>query len=152
MNELNINTVESSELVEQTFKFWLEGDEIVRSPFPFYIHLELKEKATDRFYNWANGLKPEAKDELNDEAIGEKFEEIIFETALNLVKTEDEKITILYPFLPRTGDPLKNREGLIDSKVVDRDIIKKDGNKHLKLVCEKTDSKEHWTTSIELPF
>ena len=39
--------------------------------------------------------------ELNDEAIAEKFEEIIFEAALPMILTEDERISILYPFLPR---------------------------------------------------
>jgi len=41
---------------------------------------------------------------LNDESIGEKFEKIIFETATKLIKTEDERITIVYPFLPRLKD------------------------------------------------
>ncbi len=91
MKELEKNSIESSELVEQTFRFWFSDNEHIRSPFPNYIHSALRHLSTEGFYEWVNGLKPEAKDELNDEAIGEKFEEIIFENASKLVKTDDEK-------------------------------------------------------------
>jgi len=63
MKELDKNTVESSELVEQTFNFWFSDQGHIRSPFPTYIHNELKQKATDRFYVWVNGLAPKAKDD-----------------------------------------------------------------------------------------
>ena len=77
MKELDRNSVESSELVEQTFKFWFNDNDHIRSPFPNYIQNELKQLATDRFYEWASTVNPEAKDEVNDEVVAEKFEEII---------------------------------------------------------------------------
>ena len=101
------NTIETSELIEQTFHFWFNDSNHIRSPFPNYIQNELKELAINKFSTWINNLKSEAEKEINDEIIGEKFEEIIFETAIPLVKTEDEKITILYPFLPRIQDKIK---------------------------------------------
>ncbi len=148
---LDRNTIESSELVEQTFNFWFTDHNHIRSPFPAYIHNELKQKATDRFYAWLNGLKPKAKDELNDEMIGEKFEEVIFDTAGKLVKTEDERITIQYPFLPRTDDKIENKE-TGDSIVIDRAIVKDGDVSFLKLYLRRIDSGELWDTKIELPM
>ncbi|MBL1281063.1 MAG: hypothetical protein COA33_012355 [Fluviicola sp.] len=151
MNELRKDSVESSEMVEQTFKFWFNDNEHIRSPFPAYIHSQLKTEATDLFFNWASGIDPKAKEELNDEIIGEKFEEFIFETATKLIKTEDERITILYPFLPRLGDKLKKEEKL-DSEIVDRSILKEGDTSYLKLKLENIETKEKWEEKIELPL
>lgn len=151
MNELRQDSVESSELVEQTFKFWFNDNEHIRSPFPSYIQSELKHSATEQFFNWAKDIDLKAKEELTDEVIGEKFEEFIFETATTLIKTEDERITILYPFLPRLGDQLKKEEE-IDSSIVDRSIIKENDTSFLKLKLEHIETKEKWETQIELPL
>lgn len=151
MKELDRNTVESSEMVEQTFKFWFNDNEHIRSPFPEYIRPELKAQATNLFFNWTQKLDDKAKDELNDEMIGEKFEEIIFETATNLIKTEDERITIVYPFLPRLGDKIEE-EGKEHSVIIDRALKKEGDNNFLKLKLEKVDSKEKWETQMEVPI
>lgn len=150
MKELDPNKVESSELVDQTFDFWFNGRDHIRSPFPKYIHSELKSTSVEKFYTWASGLDANAKDEVNDTIIGEKFEEIIFEVAMSLVLTEDEKITINYPFLPRIGDEIddKNNES---SLVIDRSLKKKGDNLFLKINLERIISKEKWETEFELP-
>jgi hypothetical protein len=150
MKELDKDSVESSELVEQTFKFWFSDNGHIRSPFPTYIHNELKQKASERFYLWVSGLESKAKDEMNDEMIGEKFEEVIFDTAGKLVKTEDERITIMYPFLPRINDKIENKDG--DSIVIDRAIVKEGDSGFLKLYLKRTDGGEKWSTKIELPM
>lgn len=150
MKELDKNSIEGSELVEQTFRFWFSDNEHIRSPFPDYIQSTVKHLSTEQFYEWVNGLKPEAKDELNDEAVGEKFEEIIFENATRLVKTDDERYTILYPFLPRLGDSLKNQEGA-DSTIIDRHIAKEKDHSFLYVTCQQNSSKEKWKTSFQLP-
>ena len=150
MKELDRNSVESSELVEQTFKFWFNDNDHIRSPFPNYIQNELKQLATDRFYEWASTVNPEAKDEVNDEVVAEKFEEIIFETATSLIKTEDERITILYPFLPRLEDQLKDENGQ-DCLVKDRVLMKEGDNSYLEIKMEDISSKEIRGTKFELP-
>ncbi len=153
MKELDPTTVESSELVEQTFEFWFREKDHIRSPFPEYIRPALKEESVARFFEWAHSLDPKASEEVNDTIIGEKFEEIIFETALGLVLTEDEKITINYPFMPRIGDEINNKQ--MDDKeksfITDRSIMKDGDQLFLKLKLEKQDSKEVWETTFELP-
>ena len=151
MRELDSTTVESSELVEHTFKFWFNDNEHIRSPFPTYIQPELKVKSTNRFFDWAVGLDPKAKDELSDEAVGEKFEEIIFEVATSLIKTEDERITILYPFLPRLDDAL-NGAGKEASTIVDRKIYKDGDTSLMKVVCKEVETENQWETEFQLPL
>ena len=151
--ELDSNTLESSELVEQIFEFWFKGKDHIRSPFPEYIRPELKRLSVQRFFTWASMLKEEVKKEINDTMIGEKFEEIIFETALDLVQTEDEKLTIRYPFMPRTGDSLDNKEipGEEASIVRDRSIVKEGDSIFLKVMLEYPPDKKTWETRFELP-
>jgi len=154
MKELDSSTVESSELVEQTFEFWFKGNEHIRSPFPDYIRAELKENSTRRFFEWASTLKEDAGKEINDTILGEKFEEIVFEAALGLVLTEDEKITINYPFMPRMGDAINNQdEGNQRGKslIIDRSIQKEGDKVFLKVKLEGDASGEVWETKFELP-
>lgn len=151
MNELEIGTVENSELVKQTFNFWFNDNDHIRSPFPDYIKIKLQIEATKKFFDWSRNINPKAKDELNDEIIGEKFEEIIFETAISLINTEDERITILYPFLPRLGDQLQ-KENESDSIIIDRMVVKEKDISFLKVVLENKESNEKWTTKFELPL
>lgn len=152
MKELEPNSVENSELVEETFKFWFSDNQHIRSPFPEYIRPELKDNATKAFHNWVAELNDKAKDEVNDEIIAEKFEEIIFEVAMQLVMTDDEKITIQYPFLPRLDDMINSDEDSGESKVIDRSIYKNGDNSYLKVKLEKADNKEIWETDFELPL
>lgn len=153
MLELNPASVESSEMVNQTFNFWFNSNEHIRSPFPEYIQSDLKRFATQKFFEWASNLNPKAKDEVNDEIIGEKFEEIIFEIASTLVMTDDEKITIEYPFLPRLNDEIyedtENQKG--KSIIIDRAILKEEDTNFMKIKLEKIDSDEIWETKFELP-
>jgi len=150
MKELDSNTIESSEMVEETFKFWFNTNEHIRSPFPDYIKEQLKKDATQLFYEWASGLNPQAKDEMNDEMIGEKFEELIFESAIRLIKTDDERITIMYPFLPRIGDKI-NKENESDSVIIDRALLKEGDQSYLKINLENKETKEKWETKFDLP-
>lgn len=153
MKALEPNTVESSELVEQTFTFWFSDNEHIRSPFPEYIRPILKEKAVEDFFKWVSNLNPKAKEEVNDEMIAEKFEEIIFEAAMGLVHTEDEKITIQYPFLPRVDDEIRNNEEDIQiSKIIDRTLTKEGDTKFLKVKLENVSNQQVWETKFELPF
>ena len=147
MLDLNIA---KSELVKQAFEFWFDNHEHIRSPFPNYIQSDLKSKSTSKFESWINNLKDGAKDELNEEMIAEKFEEIMFEIAHELVITEDEKTTILYPFLPRLGDKLKDAEEN-ESEIIDRNIFKENDTNFLKINCRRLTDNETWSTSFELP-
>lgn len=143
-----------SEMIQAAFDFWMgenENEKHIRSPFPDYIQNELKPKAIKGFQQWVNHLKPEAKEEMNEEMFAEKFEEILFETAAKLVLTEDENITILYPFMPRIGDLVKDQNGK-EGHITDRSIQKEKDFKYLKVSLTNDSNKETWKTSFELPM
>jgi len=135
MKHLEKGTVESSEFVEATFNFWYIDNEHIRSPFPQYMKDRLKAAAVDRFFEWVAQLEDEAKKEVNDDVVTEKFEEIIFEEALKMAMTEDDRITICYPFLPRLGDQVADttEADKQDSKIVHRAIVKDKDETFLKV-------------------
>lgn len=152
MRELDSTSVESSEFVEQTFNFWFNGKDHIRSPFPEYIRSELKILSVKRFFEWTSGIDPKAKEEVNDQVISAKFEEFIFDIAQELVRTEDEKLTIKYPFMPRIGDEIKDDRTTEKSIIIDRSLFKKKDDQFMKVRLQKQDSNEIWETTFELPI
>lgn len=152
MRELDSTSVESSEFVEQTFNFWFNGKNHIRSPFPEYIRSELKILSVKRFFEWTSGIDPKAKEEVNDQVISAKFEEFIFDIAQELVRTEDEKLTIKYPFMPRIGDEMKDDLTTEKSIIVNRSLFKKKDDQFMKVKLQKQESNEIWETSFELPI
>src|SRR5690554_5654999 len=151
MEIINKNNLKTSEFIEEAFNFWYKDNGHIRTPFPDYIQQKLKVESTEKFYNWLNNLKEEAKDELNEEALAEKFEEILFSSATQMVVTEDERISILFPFLPRIGDVLKDNDK-VQNTIMDRHIKKDKDTKFLHLSCLNKVTNKKWETSFELPL
>lgn len=142
------------EMIEATFNFWYNDDKHIRSPFPVYIREQLTEISTELFLKWVKQIDSKAKKDINDEILAEKFEEIIFEAAMKLVLTEDEKLTISYPFLLRIDDVITVKdvsENESQSKVVNRSIIKKGDNVFMKVIFKHITTGEKWDTEFELP-
>lgn len=160
MNELEVEkklksqTYIEPEMIDAAFEFWFSERDHVRSPFPFYIRENLRIAAIDKFLSWSSLLSEKAKKEINDEILAEKFEEIIFELALDMVLTEDEKLTIRYPFLLRIGDIIKEKDisdGKAESKVIDRWFIKRNDFAFMKVKLKNTATGEERETEFELP-
>ncbi len=144
--------IQKNGMIETAYNFWFNDSGHIRSPFPVYIREILKEKASVKFSDWTSKISERAKKEINDEILAEKFEEILFETALGLVSTEDEKLTILYPFMPRTGDVINPKDAPNgESKITRRAHLKRGDHSFLKLKLEAIDSGKEWETEFELP-
>lgn len=139
----------SSEMAEYAFNFWFNDNEHIRSPFPLYIQSELKLVTESRFQQWLNNINLEAEEDIDEEILAEKFEQLLFESAVPLIKTEDERISILYPFLPRIGDMLLDDQGG-KSTVKDRYLYTEDETHFMKVTCLRDDTNEEWNTSFEL--
>lgn len=139
----------SNEMMEYAFQFWFNDNEHIRTPFPLYIQSELRLITESRFREWIEALNPEAGEEIDEEILAEKFEQLLFESAVPLIKTEDERISILYPFLPRIGDQLMD-EKEEKSTVKDRYLYQEDETSFLKVICTGEKSTEDWQTSFEL--
>ena len=141
------------EMIKAAFVFWFSDGDHLRSPFPLYIRERLQFEAINKFLDWGSRISDKAKKEINDEILVEKFEEIIFELASDMVETEDEKLTIRYPFMPRIGDAIHNKENMAEqseSKITQRSYYKKDDTAFMKVKLIKTVSQEEWETKFEL--
>jgi hypothetical protein len=147
-------TILDQEMIKAAFEFWLNDHEQIRSPFPSYIHNELKQSAIKRAIEWAKRIPKEKEKELGDEINAERFEELMFEEGMKLVKTEDEVLTIKYPFMPRIGDPIEMKKGqeLVDACIItDREVAKNGDMSYIKIKYKSPNSDKIETTSFELP-
>jgi hypothetical protein len=136
---------------EESFKFWFEDNEYIRTPFPETIQEGLKEKTFRNFMEWVYELTDEEKASLENEEIVETFEMILFNQAMELLTDEDQKITVCYPFLPRLGDIVEDKEKGA-SKVIYRNLdVNKDEKKYLKVKLKSESIKQEWETEFELP-
>ncbi len=139
------------EFFEEAFKFWFKDNEQIRTPFPEKIQPELKEKAITVFMEWVIELSEEEKLKLKNEEIAEVFEMILFNQAIDMVKDEDQKITICYPFLPRLGDVVDDKKRG-SSKLIERQMdSKEDSKKYLKVKLKTIADLLEWETEFELP-
>jgi hypothetical protein len=153
MNTITPLTVAQSEMVRQALRFWFEDQEHIRSPFPRHLQPMVAEKGSVRFAEWLNRLHEKAKDEVNDEVLAEKFEEILFQVGLELAQTEDERISLLFPFLPRIGDQVVPTEGqgYQPSNVTARKLVGESDTKYLHLSLREATDGQEWETQMELP-
>ncbi len=152
--KLNSQNYIEAEMIKAAFEFWFIGSAHLRSPFPDYIRDGLKLNATNKFLDWSQQISDKAKKDINDEILAEKFEEIIFESALEMVLTEDEKLTIRYPFMLRIGDTIQVKDVSEDnagSIVTDRWYEKRGDIAYLKVKLKNSISGEKWETEFELP-
>jgi hypothetical protein len=139
------------EFFEEAFKFWFKDNEQIRTPFPEKIQPELREKTFRIFMEWVTELSEEEKSKQGNGEIAEVFEMILFNQAIGLVEDEDQKITICYPFLPRSGDVVDDKERG-SCKVIERQIdVKEDNKKYLKLNLKSDSDSVEWETEFELP-
>lgn len=153
-NKLRSQNFIEPEMIDAAFEFWFSNSEHIRSPFPEYIRENLRLLATAKFLDWNSGISEKGRKEINDEILAEKFEEIIFEQALGLVLTEDEKLTIRYPFLLRIGDIIKEKDVADDSavsKVIDRWALKRGDFSFMKVKLKNIVTGVERETEFELP-
>ena len=69
-----------------------------------------------------------------------------------MVLTEDEKLTILYPFMPRIGDIINPKDSPNgESKIIERAHVRRGDDSFLKVNLKSIDSGKEWTTEFELP-
>jgi hypothetical protein len=140
----------TSDFFEEAHKFWFETNGKIRTPFPLEIHEKLQNRAFRVFMGWVYELNDNEIATLENEAIAETYEMILFNQAMEMVDNEEQRITISYPFLPRPGDPVDDNEKGA-SIVINREVlVKNDEKKYLKLILENK-TKTRWETEFELP-
>lgn len=140
------------DFIEQSFQFWFVDNEHIRSPFPNSIKDALKEKTFRVFMEWVYELKEDELKEMKDEDYVEMFENILFNQATQLIDSSDidTLITVNYPFLPRLGDVVDDKENGA-SRVVRREIQKKDDDKVYMTLSMEAKSNVKWESKFVLP-
>ena len=140
-----------NDFFETSFNFWFNDNEHIRTPFPEAIQAEVKKKSFRVFMEWVFELSEDEKSKLDNEEIAETFEMILFNQAMELVESEDEKLTICYPFMPRLDDVVEDKEKGA-SVIIERTLdIKENEKKFLKLKLKSQKSAHEWETEFELP-
>ena len=87
--------------LREAFDYYLFDNADLRSPFPEYTHESLIQNTFQRIMHWAF---QQNKAEMTDEIVSSTFYAILLEEAQQLVATDDERLSLLYPELPRIGD------------------------------------------------
>lgn len=142
-------------MISSALEYWFSDNDHVRSPFPESIRKQLAADATLAMLKWAGPLSAAAKKEFNEEMLAERFEEILFEIALALVTDEDQKITIQYPFMPRVGDDIDQKDNVGSSgangKISGRKIDKRGDHTFLVIEHMENGTGKVLVTEFELP-
>jgi len=141
-------------MISASLEYWYTDHEHVRSPFPEFMRKPLATEAASKMLSWTNQLNDEAKKELSQEMLAEKFEELLFDTALGFAQSEDEKITIRYPFMLRVGDPINSVSDDVvvgEGKIISRSIQKESDSVFLEVIVESIGSGEISSSRFELP-
>ncbi len=148
---------EEYQLIEQGCKFWFNDNEHVRSPFPKEIQTELKKKAQKLYLDYIKNLTEEDRKEITDDELVSVFEMFLFSEAVNLIDEDDKDalLSIHYPFLPKTGDVVNDKEKG-ESTIIARDVSEKEVNdqKEKKLYMRvelETKKGKKWETEFEVP-
>jgi len=146
-----------AKLITEGCKFWFNDHKHIRSPFPKNIQKELKEKASFLFMDYANNLTEKDKNEVTEEGLLSIFEMFLFSSSLELIEKDDKDqvITIHYPFLPRTGDKVNDKDNG-ESTITSREVYEKEINKqkekklYMKVSLESLKGRK-WETEFEVP-
>ena len=148
---------EKYQLIEEGCKFWFNDNEHLRSPFPKSIQPELKSGATKLFMDYIQNLTEKDRGEVTDDELVSVFEMFLFSTAVNLIDSDDKDLllSIHYPFLPRNGDIVNDKEKG-ESEIIARDVRETEVNdqKEKKLFMKvrlKSKEGEVWETDFEVP-
>ena len=149
--EVEIRSIISAKFIDPGFEYWFSNHEHVRSPFPSAIRNALKERVSNIFFEWIDGLKERELKAMKEDEFVEMFETLLFNEAMKLVEDEDQQLTIAYPFLPRLGDQVNHSLHGKGNLVGRKEIVSKENKKLFGLSVLSQDSGETWETQFELP-
>lgn len=143
--------------LDDAFEIFFKDTAEYRVPFPEHMQNELRAITELRFQKWFENSEIEKSDDMNSENLFAKLEDLVFETALAMAKTTEEKITIKFPELPRIGDKfhVASENGVHDenahdnmNEIIAREVIK-DGEKWIAIKMSFKYPDESGKTSSE---
>ena len=135
--------------VDKAFNYWLEDRDDYRVPFPQYMLDELQECTLRLFLEWT--FQIDDQDSITAELLSEKFNEIIQMVGLSLARTDEDRLTIQYPGLPRLGDPVHfhSSESECRGTVIQRELVDDEGKMAIHVQAQ-LDAGEEYETWFDL--
>jgi len=135
---------------DSAFTYWLRDREDFRSPFPGYMHGDLQSFTRRWLIEWF--FLDAEDDDRNAEAVSLKFTEAIHEVGLALARDEEDRLTILYPELPRPGDEVsvKGEGDDRDAEILSRELEQDEGRTVVNVVFKFADTGEKAMTTFEI--
>jgi hypothetical protein len=153
LQRLKQQTIIGQEFMEAAFADWFEDTDKFRSPFPEKMRDKLSELTFRLFMEWTF-QRQEHDGPITAEELGEKFGEIIQMVSISLAQSDEERMTIYYPDLPRVGDAVtfhgESESDTREGEVVNRYLVDTDGHKELRLLGRYNDTGEVWETGFDL--
>jgi hypothetical protein len=131
------------------FNYWFSNHEHIRTPFPAKIRELTQERTSAVFMDWVEGLHESELKNVSDDEFAEMFETILFNEAIKLVENEDEKLTIIYPFLPRIGDTV-NHKDFGQGVIIERKEVMVENKKMFEISVQSGTDSQIWKTQFEL--
>lgn len=148
---VEIRSIISAKFIDPGFEYWFTNHEHVRSPFPSAIRNALRERVSNIFFEWIDGLNETELKTMKEDEFVEMFETLLFNEAMKLVEDADQQLTIAYPFLPRMGDQVNHSLHGKGNLIGRKEILTKENKKLFELSVLSQDSGQTWDTQFELP-
>lgn len=120
--------------LSEGFAYHFDDNADLRSPFPAYTHDALVQNTFQRIMHWAF---EQDKTRVTDEILTSVFQSILVEEGQKLVATDDERLSIAYPELPRLGDTTNIAEKGV-YKISRRHLYQKEDALFLKIFLQNT--------------
>lgn len=148
---LKQQTLIGQDFVDAAFQYWLEDNGDYRVPFPLYMLDELRECTLRLFLEWT--FQIENRDLITAESLGDKFAEIIQTVGRFLAQTDEDRLTIQYPGLPRPGDEVHVHISESETRignVMQRDMVEDQGKMKMRVRVRFLDTGEEWGTMLDI--
>jgi hypothetical protein len=151
LQRLEHQTVVGQDFMDAAFRYWLEDNDDRRSPFPEHMRDELRRRTFRLIMEWTFQLDdPEIP---GSGEMSAKFEEIIEAVGLALARTDEERLVIQYPGLPRVGDTVNlpaPGSGARTGEIVQRSLVEDMGKKQMRVLVRLSGTGEEWATGFDL--
>ena len=145
-----VTEIISKKFIEPGFDYWFKDHQHVRTPFPTDIKEQTRVRTTTIFMEWIEGLKESELKAMKEDEFVEMFETILFNEAIKLVETDEERLTISYPFMPRLGDVVKHKEHGMGKVMERKEVVNKENKTILELSVLSETSGALWKTEFNL--
>ena len=123
--------------VDQAIASEFEG----RPVFPEYMRAELRETAVKKFDFAMQTARGHAID-LPVAAAGRLIYRIVFDTAVDLARTDEDRVTIVSPDAPRIGESIAHPDLPVAGKVTAREVVERDDEKTTMRISFDYDGKQ----------